>query len=67
MNITDDTARKLSEAIDRLAGAVERAIGMGNLGPGLHIYHHDAPSSTNSQLTPQGPYWSGGGSAGNSN
>lgn len=61
--LTEETAKLLIEAANRLSAAIERATGMNALGGGIHIYHHGAPASPVTPPYPNvwGPSSIGGG------
>lgn len=47
--MTDETAKHLAEAMNRLAAAIERVAGPGlgmSLQPGIHVHHHGMPLAT---------------------
>lgn len=40
--MTNETAKELAAAMNRLAAAIERVSGMQGLQSGIHVYHHGA-------------------------
>jgi len=55
--MSDEAAKELAQAMNRLAAAIESLRG-GGLAPGVQVYHHGIPPQ---QLTPYYPAaWSGG-------
>jgi hypothetical protein len=55
MQISEETAKQLIEAANRLAAAIEQFTSMNNmLGGGIHVHYHGAPNF--GPYTPQQPY-----------
>lgn len=58
--LTEETAKLLIEAMNRLSGTIDRVTGMGSLGGGVHVYHHSYPTPNVYPLQqPCVPYWNG--------
>lgn len=67
--MTEETAKLLIEAMDRLTAVLGPLTGVNTLTGGIHVYHHGAPAYSPPQapgpLTPHfGPNWSGPSSMG---
>lgn len=66
--LTDETAKLLIEALNRMSAAIERVAGANTLGGGVHIYHHNCPTPGVYPLQPPayplGPTWGVAGSYG---
>jgi hypothetical protein len=60
--MTEETAKALTEAINRLAAVAERLVGNNSLMPGIQVWHYGAPSYPSPQAFPgttwgPGPKW----------
>lgn len=53
--MSEETAKALAEAMNRLAAAIERVSGGG--GFGIHLYHHNVPSPPASFPRPNTNPW----------